>query len=87
MFEILIFRPLPLLTAFYQEPQYYREDDIVFPFFHVIFFLTAMMFPSPLHNLIFLPNFDKLPPPQGVSLEHFWGAQGSCYVIWATNEE
>ena len=36
-----------------------------FPFFHVIFFSTAMIFPSPLHNLIFFPNrLDKLYLPR-----------------------
>ena len=35
--------------------RYNPEDNIVspFPFFIIIFFLTAMIFPSPLHNFIF----------------------------------
>ena len=30
--------------------------DLPFPFLHVIFFHTAMIFPSQLHSLIFFPN-------------------------------
>ena len=60
-------RPPPLFTTWYssQQPRYYREDDIAspFPFLYVIFFPTAMIFPSRLYNLIFFPNnrLDKLP--------------------------
>ena len=39
---------------------------ILFPFFHVIFFHTAMLFPYPHHNLIFFPNqHDEPPRPRG----------------------
>ena len=38
-----------------QHPQYYREDDIGSPLFHIIFFPKAMIFPSLCHNLIFFP--------------------------------
>ena len=42
-----------------------RENNIAsrIPYFHVIYFSTALIFPSPLHNLIIFPNrLDKLRP-------------------------
>ena len=54
------FRPLPFFNIWHysHQPWYYRKSDIASPFifFHVIFFPVAMIFPFPLHNLIFFLN-------------------------------
>ena len=63
-------------------PKYYREDDIAFlPFFRLIFFPKAMMFPSPLYDLILFPytlDINKNLYPWYILLEKYFSSPISC---------
>ena len=68
--QVQVLTPRPLFPNWYssQQPQYHITNYIAspFPFFKVIFVPTAMILPSPLHNLIFFPpDLINSPPPQG----------------------
>ena len=47
-------------------------------FFYVIFFSTAMIFPSPLHSFIFFPNKLNSPLPPGLGLGSCLGSRRLC---------